>query len=83
MEASVGRFVDEWTVRANSARQDGDARILCGAPAAVEEAEAEEETADAAEPDEDGPRAEAPADHGARVAALGLDTRVARNGGDR
>jgi NADH-quinone oxidoreductase subunit M len=88
MEASVGRFVNEWSLRANSARQDGDARILGGAPAA-EAAEPEGETAEVAEPDEDGPHAEAPADRTGRVAALAPQPNgivlngLARNGGAR
>ncbi len=80
MEASVGRFVDEWSMRANSARQDGEARILGGVPA-VEPAAPAGETA-AAEPDEDGPRAEAPANAVGRMAVLER-ARVAQNGGDR
>lgn len=80
MEASVGRFIDDWSVRANSARLDGPARLLGGVPV---EDEAPEPTAAGAEADGDEPHAALHLDVDGRVAVLGQEARAARNGGVR
>lgn len=73
MEASVTRFIGDWSTRAESARQDGPARILGAvrAQAADESDAAVDATAEAMRV-EGGPHA-----------LLGIDARSARNGDDR